>query len=94
MRSFGIGLLLGILVGGFVLAGALAAPGNSPAIPATVTVTPGDTAAAKETCRRRHLSWSRLEVNVDSTKLGIVCESEDIVRQQVLQCGLVKRGDK
>ena len=94
MRSFGIGLLLGMLAGGSIVAGTFSASVTPPLSPQTITVTPGDTAAAKETCRHRHLGWSRLEVSVDGTRLGIVCESEDIVRQQVLQCALVKRSGK
>lgn len=45
-------------------------------------VTPADTAFAKETCKRRNLAWSRIELSLDGSKLEVYCESDEVVRAQ------------
>lgn len=56
---------------------------NLPTAPA-LTVYAADIGAAKETCHRHHLSWTRLELSNDGSHLSIYCESEEIARQQIL----------
>lgn len=90
MKAY-IFFMAGVMAGWFL--GLAIQPRPTPSAPATaqVTVTPGDVATAREVCRRHHLAWARLEVSEDQAHFGIVCESEDVVRAQTLQCAAMVR---
>ena len=79
--------LAGMATGCACMATIAGKPTAPPAPSSTaIAVTPADTAAAKEVCRRHHLTWAALTLSEDAAHIAITCESEDIVRAQVVQC--------
>lgn len=52
-------------------------------VPVQLVISHSDTSFAKEYCTRRGLTWSRLELSEDGSQVGVVCESEAVVRAQI-----------